>query len=255
MGLSVHDPFVDPLGNPLGLVQGGATALVFTGPALHIITSPGSGSLVVPKGAKNYRIVAIGGGAAGTSLSGGGSGAVAIKSGSIDKENFKISWVIGNAANAIAPSGTPTTVSGPGISLVAPGGFPSNYESAIASGGDVNYAGMRGYGNGETVPNATTTPAAGSGNAPTTLNGGGSGYAGGKGGNGLSSAYNGGASTPVVGVGELGLGFAPLATALTAFSGGNYVSGVKSGDGGIGGGGGGRPNGLGGIGMVRIELW
>lgn len=255
MGLSVHDPFVDPLGNPLGLVQGGATALVFTGPALHIITSPGSGSLVVPKGAKNYRIVAIGGGGAGSNLAGGGSGAVAIKSGSIDKENFKISWVIGEAATVGEPQGSPTTVSGPGMSLVANGGFPSTSWIAQASGGDVNYDGMRGYGNAQTVHNSTTGPAAGSGGSSGIYHGGGAGYAGGKGGAGLNSEYSGGASTPVVGVGELGLGFAPLTTALTAFSGGNYVSGVKSGDGGIGGGGGGRPNGLGGIGMVRIELW
>lgn len=262
MGLSVHDPFVDPLGNPLGLARNKSegSAEAFIGPSLQIITTPGSGSRVLPKGA-NYRITIVGAGAAGAILLGGGSGAVAIKTGVVDKDSFRIAWLIGKGGDIDNPDGEATTLDGPpGLSMVAGGGDVTKGVAPSAIGGDINYIGAaRKISAG--IVTQLNVPGAGGFIARTgTYTGGGAGYAGGSGGRGGPVDSGGDNSVAPQGGAELGLGITdPTLTA--AFSGQRGEPNTKGGDGGPGGGGGGASSnnapmaGNGGVGMVRIELW
>lgn len=260
MGLSVHDPFVDPLGNPLGLKLAGAEPGRFLGPCLIIVTAEGPGSFVIPKGTTGYRIIAVGAGAAGTTSYSGGSGAVAIRHGTVDKNNIKISWSVGKGGDGISPGGEQTVVTGPDFQLIAGGGVAAGalLDTAIATGGTYNYNGQRRLSTSEIREDSSTGPASGSGYGTSNINGGGSGYAGGQGGAGQSAAYTGGHSLVALGSAPIGLNVLATSTSSTIFSGQPYSSATnKSGDGGIGGGGGGRGTnpGNGGVGTVRIELW
>lgn len=247
----------NPLGNPLGLEKhAGAVAGKYQGPGLVVITIPGPGEFYIPAGATNYRIVAVGAGAAGGPTYGGGSGAVAIKQGVIDRPDFRIRWVIGNGGYPVSPDGEATTVSFADSILTAGGGIVTQNATASATGGDSNISGMirrNNIGDG----NSSTTPGAGSGNSSGNYNGGGAGYAGGSGGKGLNSGYSGASSIAPIGVAETASNLSFSTATVTIYSGENYTSGSKSGDGGAGGGGGGRGDsaGFGGVGMVRIEWW
>ena len=124
-----------------------------------------SGNFVVPYTGR-YLVTAIGGGGSGgcgdggaSLCSGGGAGGMAQKS-VLFKKNDVLTIVVG-AAGAAVVTGAPragnaggnTTVSGPGLALVANGGGPGNYRSAAtvgtasgavggtATGGDLNITG------------------------------------------------------------------------------------------------------------------
>lgn len=252
MGLSVHDPFVDPLGNPLGLERSGGVSeyqALLSQPMIVSILSPNT-DYPIPKGYKFYRVTVVGkggNGGSGTGQKGGGGGGLArskIIPVSGRSVTVKLSTIAGDVFAEFADYLMVGRAGKNGGSAVAAGG--------IGEGGDYNFKGGDG------------SLASGGGAAGTMGNGGNSGVSGtldGGGGGSIFSSmgYGGG------GVGAPGQCIPDSRSTFPGYS--NYWGGTtvdstaNSSYGGQWGGGGGTVSnastGLntGGAGGVRIELW
>lgn len=227
MGLSVHDPFVDPLGNPLGLARssGSGYEALLNDPVIIDFNSNSrlTGTWLVPKDYKFIRVSAVGAGGGGR---GGGGGFTQTKILKV-KPGMTVEYSTAPLSSALG-SGTNTTASVLDYALLATGGGASVSGSAGGgAGGPRGNGGDGGYGqnaNGQ----ASYTGGGGGGNITTNGSYSGGGGVGASGGT-AQVGVGGGANT---GWGSPGVGTA----------GGNW-------------GGGGGFNGTGGAGGVRIELW
>lgn len=289
MGLSVHDPFVDPLGNPLGLARSSESKLAPV--VIDIPGAPQGGGTVtgILRGAtkyRTYRVTAVGAGGRGHYPGGGGGGAAATDilptNGFID-----ISYAIGAngnesgvAAVSVAGyslrglSGKNATNNSAGAGGSATGGF-TNFSGGAGGFGSSGYGGSGGggaasqFGPGTNGGNyANNTP------SPNLTGGGGGGASGGgsgveaAGGGGGGIGCDGGASLNYAGgKSQMTLPIAPDPNEIASFAmfrstPGEVGASLVGGTGGVGGGGGGgiplasnTVVGVGGPGIVRIELW
>lgn len=260
MGLSVHDPFIDPLGNPLGLQRDNSKIINPT-----VIDVRASSELKLPKEFSFFRVTVVGSGGKGgngnTGVGGGGGGGGFSRSPVLKISDFSSVSVarLANAFSATFGNWTLTATDGAAgayPAVIAPGG--------VGSGGVENNSGGIG----------TSTQAGGGAGGPTSTGGGGGNPYTGDGGGGGAPAPNG--STGGGGGGGVG-----AAGGYTFYGSGNNTTrnggagkaifgsrggnGYLSAEGGAGaggdwggGGGGGSTyvNGsTGGPGGVRIELW
>ncbi|WP_459213855.1 glycine-rich domain-containing protein, partial [Pseudomonas lactis] len=176
MGLSVHDPFIDPLGNPLGLAResGAGASLISRGE--QIWTVPGTYEWVVPKGVKSICAVAIGGGGGRniTSSRTGGGGATGYANNIAVSPGQIITVVVG----AAGINGSSTTATAGGDSYLA-----------IELTKFVEAPGGRIYGTPQIAPTPNGAIGGVGSNAPASGGGGAGGYiyAGGAGASGLGA--------------------------------------------------------------------
>lgn len=241
MGLSVHDPFVDPLGNPLGLAK--TPGLLSINPIIEYFNTPGSGVFEIdPNKYSFFRVFIVGGGAGGYGSStvsarraGGGGGS------SISKVipvlgKTTIRYVVGRGGyvgESSDPNGGSSEAIFGSYAMLATGG--GLVYGGTGSGGDLNFKGGAGsIGAGEPGGGGGVSADGDKGDTPTNSTGGGPGA--GSGANAWGSYIKSNRGTDLVG--------------LTP---GNSLGG------GEGGGGGGSANSgnryPGGVGIVRIELW
>lgn len=262
MGLSVHDPFVDPLGNPLGLAK--VAGLLSVNPTVVDFVNGAAGDFIIPKEFSFFRVTVVGAGGSGW-YSGGsfiysysGAGGGLARSAILPvRRGTTISYSAAPSTSYTEKNGKPSTANFLNISLIATGGqgATANAQGGMGSGGIDNYRGGNVVSNGNnsgagaagTNSNGADSVSVGTGTAVAGLNsagdGGGSGAAryqevyGGGGWMGRGGSYPASSITP---------GGSPTndlaARSTTSNSGGNW-------------GGGGAGSGYGGYGGVRIELW
>lgn len=271
MGLSVHDPFVDPLGNPLALPRkpGGARTI---NPTIVDFVNGAAGDFTIPDGYSFYRVTVVGGGGSASDSYSGAGGGLARSPILPAQKGLTISYVASIGENW--PSGiasTNSTANFGAYSLLATPGKAS--VPGTGSGGTDNHKGgagiisaspnARGAG-GAAGPTADgqdainqTTPYLGDGGGAgatgsTTGGGGGGGGVMASGGARFSAAPN--TVVPASG----GIDYWGSRGGSNASQPGDPVGGGGNG-GNWGGGGGMRSNsgrsGVGGYGGVRIELW
>ena len=257
MGLSVHDPFVDPLGNPLGLAK--VLGLLSINPTIVDLTGGFESSIdvvgdyVIPSGFSFFRVTVVGAGGAGTSIYSATGGGLARSAILPVKKGLVISYVA--ATYTVTAASTPASVGRTSSArfldtvLQATGGQAGGpgMLGGVGSGGVDNF-------NGGTVgANTSGTGAAGTN------------------GNGANSPASVG-SPGLAGTGDAGGSGASVSSGLQAGGGGwmgrggsaanprggapddLYSRDAIGGQGGGWGGGGGKSN-YGGFGGVRIELW
>ena len=266
MGLSVHDPFVDPLGNPLGLARNSSQP-----PNPRTIYLPGSGvslegTYEIPGMTSFARFTVIGGGAgnAGSGNAGGGGGGLARSAVMPVTKGQSLSYTAGNWG-VRGQSGGTSSLSFGSLLMSATGGRSAG-SGGIGSGGEINTQGGAAIVGGGGCGGITTDGGNGGGNATSAVI-----YAGdGGGGGGGSSGFGGGGG----GFGQPGGDGGISSTAANAggpardrrqgptrgFTVPEYVNGANQGGefGGGGGGGGSITNplsGRGGCGGIIIELW
>lgn len=258
MGLSVHDPFIDPLGNPLGLAK--VLGLLSINPTIVDFINGAAGDFIIPAGFSFFRVTAVGGGEGGTSARSGGGGGLARTAILPCTPGLTIKYAAG-VGGGFSAGATPSTVSFKNYNMV--GGPASGITGGMGSGGDANFKG----GDGKTISRAGGGGAAGptsdGGNAdssPYTGDGGGPGISGST---GFGGSGGGGVGAPGGGM----LSASPSAASVLPGVGnsiwgspGAFSPGSAAGDGGAWGGGAGRREnsgntGNGGYGGVRIELW
>ena len=244
MGLSVHDPFVDPLGNPLGLARGLPTPkpVKKLKPAIYYFSDPGPGSMTIdPAEYSFFRVFIVGGGGCGRGASAGASRMTGSGGGSSISdilpitEAVKIDYTVGAGATTYIARAGSSTASFLATSMVATGGsYDTN--AGLGTGGLRNFRGGRGATGSSARPGGGGGVSADGddGTTPTSSTGGGSGSGAGADERGVTLKLN--RDTDLVG--------------------------SSSPDGLIGGKGGGGGNLAisdgnqdGGVGIVRIELW
>ena len=265
MGLSVHDPFVDPLGNPLGLAK--VISLLSINPTIVDFINGAAGDFIIPAGFSFFRVTAVGGGAGGT-VNGSGGG------GGLSRSAIR-SVVLGTAISYTAGIGGASGLNGGDssasfrdvllyatggqyvVAASSPGGFGTGGVNNFAGGAGAGVAG--GGGGGSAGPSSNGGDGATSGSASSnSVDGGGGGSTGG------SSAGGSG------GGGVMALGGVRISTSTAinlggtskefwGSAGGQAVT-TGAGNGGAWGGGAGRNSSggstaIGGYGGVRIELW
>lgn len=265
MGISVHDAFVDPLGNPLGLAR--VLGLLSIKPTIVDLAggwgsvSDTVGGYIIPDSFSFFRVTVVGAGGSGTSVYSATGGGLARSAILPAKKGLTISYV----AAAYTPYAD-TTASSIGRSSSA----RFNDVFLMATGGRAGSAGTLGGAGSNGADNfnggAISANTSGTGAAGTSANGAdsrplsvGSGInaAGDAGGSG---AYGGtGSGLQGGGGGWMGYGGAmPSLSTASVYQGGSPADldsrNAKGLQGGGWGGGAGK-GGDGGYGGVRIELW
>ncbi|SDQ71705.1 hypothetical protein SAMN04490192_2865 [Pseudomonas lundensis] len=278
MGLSVHDPFVDPLGNPLGLARQNLP-LLNAAPYL-VIDFTSSAVVNVPTAYKKARFTIIGSGGDGQGAADGrgGQGGSSAVSEKIPIKGILDFTFVGGATGSAASSLTLRDVTGAVFgTLTAPGGASRLGTASIPGSGTPGFfsRGFAGGLGGNTGSSNSSGRGGGGAAGPEGKGGAGGGSGsgsgaedgvGGSGGGGRGGAAN---PNPVPGYGGGGLGGkgalgglgAPhLALPIELPSLVLTNTSALSTDGGVGGGGGGGGSssgnfGKGGVGMLRLELW
>ena len=239
MGLSVHDPFVDPLGNPLGLAK--TPGLPSINPTIEYFNTPGSGIFEIdPNKYSFFRVFIVGGGAAGFGNStvsarrAGGGGGSSISKVLPVRGKTSIAYKVGEGGFSNSrPNGGSSQATFGSYDMLATGG--GQVFGGTGSGGDLNFKGGAGsIGAGDPGGGGGVSADGDNGATPTNSTGGGPGA--GSGANAFGSYIKSNRGLNLVGL------------TPSAFLGG--------GEGG-GGGGSGSIDGAnpGGSGIVRIELW
>lgn len=239
MGISVHDPFVDPLGNPLGLARTAGGSNI--NPTVIYLNTPGLGVFEIdPNKYSFFRVFIVGGGAAGfgNSTAGsrraGGGGGSAISKVIPVRGKTSIAYKVGEGGfSNVSPNGGSSQATFGTYDMLATGG--GQVAGGTGSGGDLNFKGGTGsIGVGEPGGGGGVSADGDNGTTPTNSTGGGPGA--GSGANAFGSYIKSNRGLDLVGL-----------TPSTFLGGGE----------GGGGGGSSATNGTnpGGSGIVRIELW